>query len=51
MKRHIKRLQEKDKAEVSNVDNRGGVKKQAVAAGGKLRISVSKDNTNGTKNN
>jgi hypothetical protein len=47
----IQRLQDKGKAVISNVDNRGSVHKQAVASGGKIRIAVSKDNTDGKKNN
>ena len=47
----VQRLHDKGKAAISNVDDRGSVRKQAIAAGGKIRIAVSKENKNGKANN
>ena len=47
----IQRLQDKGKAAVSNVDDRGSIRKQAVATSGKIRIAVSKENKDGKASN
>lgn len=44
---HVNRLIEKDKATASNVDIRGDNVVQAVVTSGKLRVVVTKDNSNG----
>lgn len=46
-KRHIERLIDKGKAKASNVDVRGNNTVQAVVTSGKLRVVVTKDNSNG----
>jgi|TARA_Y100000389_G_C17437706_1_gene506566 hypothetical protein len=43
----IKRLIQKGDAKASSIDKRGSNKKQVVATSGKLRVVVTKDNTNG----
>lgn len=47
---HINRLTKKGRAKPSTIDARGSNQKQAVATSGKLRIAVSKENKDGTKN-